>query len=1115
MTTDAAAKESTGPRVPRLARLRSVLAPLLDDRLDLHVIAAFIMVAISIFGAVAAFRVALAEHRSVALERRLALGQLQDISYRQQLLAEVLVGIGMKNVERTLKNEAVDLRQAYKAFRSAHDPSSNWLEWHAAELMAQRNASRRFSTYMRDLVSKDLSVEQEVATGSAAELRRLGILATVEKERNVEPALKFEQLDKAIAAAHEVGPQLAFIVLLFVLGLVCLTLAELNLGPPRLWWILTASGTLIAIGAAVAMLIIDPQSIWAMLPLTVLLVVAAVLAARNGLFLRERAPGHAPHPEAPEPGRVSFAHLTGHTTHDTWSRRIVLLITVSVFVSAAFAWLYSVSLKHTGEFALEAQKERAELVNRRTRLGAVTMGGAFDSSIDFLSKRVRCATATQLHALAADGMVDFSPAQLDAERKRRCDSLKQTTDNNPQMVETLDDHDLADSASSPAKRMSDNILDRKGGPATLFARSDGFAEISAGWGKRAARLLAVLTVLAIALYLFGQAYTMGETTAGRWLIGSGVVLLTASVAFGGYAWLSPVAASPDALPEGCLEAKDDHHHTLDDPHHIVEFAAIKYAEGVAEQNLASTSEADSSARSRADHAAAIAYACAIAARPGFIPAYKNYQRVISRMDNPQRNEDYSSLNSRTKLSTLREAQLNELRSFVNAGMLRPRNLLANFAFDSTVLALADAKPDALSEAHLTASQITGNATWWQRLYIQTFRPELWSDEEPSTDAVDWLNLGLLQLASGDQDELDQAEATYAKALRNGEGISPALRASALTDIEILKSYCTNLHKEIRVCSDINAAIERIRPTIAAGRPADALAARDVGVTDFVASISPHAVTWQARFDGLDPKRDRLTIAWFRDDSPAPGAAVDPNAWELRRALADQFQTFAKPEDFPAPDNTGLTKQSDVFVDDTGACLTPGRYVAELFLNGTLRTSQVATIEGSELRAYKSRDLDLTWCIPTAWQPWSGKTTGHPWFEDRPMRGFVINAGSDTPKLGGVIMTFYAPATLSEDKRRAYFLRRAIRILLRKDQRDDKGNASSSWSQEAEDRLARNVNRFEDFTERDCRANTPLGSMTYRFLTNRSDKNMVHIAIVDGRLPAKDACTILGSVTNYF
>ena len=52
--------------------------------LDLHVIAAVIMIAIAVFGAVAAYRVALAEQRTVNLERRLAMGQLLDIGYRQQ-----------------------------------------------------------------------------------------------------------------------------------------------------------------------------------------------------------------------------------------------------------------------------------------------------------------------------------------------------------------------------------------------------------------------------------------------------------------------------------------------------------------------------------------------------------------------------------------------------------------------------------------------------------------------------------------------------------------------------------------------------------------------------------------------------------------------------------------------------------------------------------------------------------------------------------------------------------------------------------------------------------------------------------------------------------------------
>jgi hypothetical protein len=67
MTADAA--KSPTP----VQRAVSTVKAFATEKLDLHVVAALIMVAISVFGAVAAFRVALAEQRSVALERRLAL----------------------------------------------------------------------------------------------------------------------------------------------------------------------------------------------------------------------------------------------------------------------------------------------------------------------------------------------------------------------------------------------------------------------------------------------------------------------------------------------------------------------------------------------------------------------------------------------------------------------------------------------------------------------------------------------------------------------------------------------------------------------------------------------------------------------------------------------------------------------------------------------------------------------------------------------------------------------------------------------------------------------------------------------------------------------------------
>lgn len=1090
--------------------------------LNRHLVAAMIMVAISVFGAVAAYRVALAEQRSVALERRLALGQLQDISSRQQLLAEVLVRIGLSNMEVTLRNEALDLRRAYKVFADHDGGASTWLEWHAAELMAHRNTLRRFSSHLRDLSDPKLNVEQELASRSAQELRRLGFLAVVNlepaKEGVVEPVLSFPQLEHAIEKAHEVGPALAFCVLLFVFGLVCLTLAELGLGPANLWGWLVGAGTLVATGATIAVLAIDPAAWSAILLLTLLVIVVAFLAIRSGVLLKSHAKGHAPHPEAPEPARVSFAHLAGHSSHDNWSRSIVLLITLAVFTSAVFGWLYSVSLKHAGEYGLHAQEMRAELVNQRARLGAVTMGGVFDSSINFLVARIRCGASTQLAMLAADGQVNIDRGEVEKDREQRCNDLKKRTQDNIVLVDVLDSHDLADSSLNPAQRLQDRIMDRKGGPDQTFALSDGFAEASAGWFNRAALVLAVLTVLAITLYLFGQAYTMGETTAGRWLIGSGIALLCVSLGIGIYAWIKPVIVLPEeALPEACNDG-GDHHDVTKDAEHLIEYAAVKYAEGVANQNVAATSLAGSAEQAEADAKAAAAFSCAILVRPAFIPAFQKYQRTLSRMNSPQRDESYTSLNSRTRLADLHDLQLRELRAFVKAGMLRPLHQLGNLAFDSTVLALAEQRPEALAEARTVLRTITGQSSWWERLYVEWMRPELWTDEPPSTSAVDWLNLALSQLASGDEDQIGAAEVTYDKALKQESGRSPELLASALTDLEILRAYCGNLYDDGSTCVHVTNAIERVRPRIASGAGANDLPKESgVKVYGFSASATPYSVEWQARIDGFDPKVDRLTVAWFRDDRPDAGDSVDATRWQLRRAIPDLFDIYhpERSDRLPAADQNNITRRTTMLPRAERWCLSSGRYVTELFLNGVQVASADVAVAPHDLHVYRSRDLDVTLCIPKTWEYWSGNREMHPWIADKPMRGFVDGGSTDNPRFGGAVMTFYAPPGMSEAKRRDYFLHRAIQILLRKNQRDAKGNLASNWTLEAENRLARNAIPIESVAPADCRSEQGLGEPAYRLVQSISDKNIVHIAVVDGKQPGKVTCAVLKSLTSYF
>lgn len=1091
--------------------------------LDRHLVAAMIMVAISVFGAVAAYRVALAEQRSVALERRLALGQLQDISSRQQLLAEVLVRIGLTNMQNSLRNEAADLRRAYKAFADNDGGASTWLEWHAAELMAHRNTLRRFTTQLRDLEDKKLNVEQELATRSAQELRRLGFYAVVNlepaKDGVVEPILSFPQLEHAIERAHEVGPALAFCVLLFVLGLVCLTLAELGLGPPSLWGWLVSSGTLIAISSTFAVLVIDPASWSAILLLSIVVIVAAFLAIRSGMLLTSHKKGHTPHPEAPEPARVSFAHLAGHSSHDNWSRTIVLLITGAVFMSAVFGWLYSVSLKHAGEYGLHAQEMRAELVNQRARLGAVTMGGVFDASASFLVARIRCAASTQLGQMASDGVVRIDRAEVEKDRETRCAELERQEKKNEGLVDILDTNDLADSSDYPAQRLQDQILDRKGGPEQVFALSDGFAEVSAGWFNRASLLLAVLTILAITLYLFGQAYTMGETTAGRWLIGSGIALLCVSLGVGLYAWVRPVIVMPEgALPQACKEEGDDHHPVTEDEHHLIEYAARKYAEGVARQNFATTSAAGSKEQAEADAQSAAAFGCAILVRPAFIPAFQKYQRTISRMNSPQRDESYTSLNSKTKLSDLHDLQLRELRAFVKAGMLRPLHQLGNLAFDSTVLALTDKRPDALDDARTVLGMITGEATWWQKLYVEWMRPELWTEEPPSKSAVDWLNLGLSQLASGDAEQLAAAETTYDKALKPEMGWTPGLLASALTDLEILQAYCGNLHDARTSCVEVDNAIERIRPRIASGAgQGDLPTASKARAYGFEASVSAYSVEWQARIDGFDPKTDRLTVAWFRDDRLGMGQTADTSQWQLRRAIPDLFDIYHpdSSDSLPAADTNGVTRHVTNLPRAEGWCMSSGRYVAELFLNGVKVASSDVILATHDLHLYRSRELDIAWCIPKTWGYWSGNSAKHPWIADKPVRGFVDGGPDEKPKFGGAVMTFYAPPGMPDAQRRDYFLHRAIQVLLRKGQKNAKGEDQSSWSLAVENQLARNAIPVDNLSAADCRGDTGFGEPVYRVVQNVSDKNIVHIAVVDGKQPGKVTCAVLKSLTSYF
>lgn len=1097
-------------------RAQVALAPLSFESVDRHVVAAAIMIMIAVFGAVAAYRAGLAEQRSIALERRLAHAQLQDISLRQEYLDEVLVGIGIADLRTTLLNEAEELRRVYNALATGDGAAATWLDWHATELLAQRHTHHLFAADLDTLPSsKATSVEQDLATHSAAELRQQGYNTVVSEDRNVQIALSFPLLDQAIAKAHEAVPDLAFYVLLYIVGLVCLTAAELELGPRFLWGFLVGAGSLIALVATFEVLRIDPPTAIALAPLSAAFSCLVFFAARAGLFAHARRPGHAAHPEAPEPTRAPFLHLSGHRAHDPWSKLVVGMIALAVFMSALFGWRYSESLKHMGEFALGAQQKRVELVNQRARLHGAVLGGKFNSAMQLLTARIGCTFATQLSLLVADGKLamDQGSAGLVArERERRCEGLKKRSKDS-WLLDEMDKDNLVDSSLFPARRLRNETMVRADGPENRFGLADGFSEISAAWGIRAAQLLAVLTVLAIVLYLFGQAYAMGDTTAGRWLVGSALLLLFVSSAFGFYAWLAPILAS-DLIPEACGDGhkeQTESHATVEQ--FAVERAAYKYDEGMAAFNRATTAP-ESGEQAAFDEKAIAAFECALAHRPNFIPALQKLAETKARMKSPQRGEAYVSLRSKAMLSEVVKTHLRRLRALERSGLSRPHALLDAYSFNAAMLALTKNRPDLLSEAQTVLASMTGTASWWQRFYVEALRPELSSDEGLSQSPGIWLNLGLAELARGEADKLESVERIYDSALGQKAPLPPDLLAGALTDLEILKAYCSTLHAAKGACGPIVAAADRIRARVAvaasrAELPRDSTAR----VSGFRAAASPSTAVWQARIEGFEPTRDRLAVAWFADERNVQASEPRADLWKVRRVIPALFETYypGATAKLPAPDARGRTLRVVSYVDQTNACLPAGRYVVELFLNDALKASQRMVVS-SDLQVYRSRELDLLWCIPGWWTPYRSKNTGDRWLADMPARGFTLGGERGRDPLGA-IMSFYAPPGMPDDERKQYFVRRAVRMLFRM------ADKTEQLTQEGEDRLIRRTVSIDSLSDEQCSSPKRLGWPGFRVLSRRidqpSDKNLVHIGIVSPKIRAREACEILKSLRHYY
>lgn len=223
------------------------------------------------------------------------------------------------------------------------------------------------------------------------------------------------------------------------------------------------------------------------------------------------------------------------------------------------------------------------------------------------------------------------------------------------------------------------------------------------------------------------------------------------------------------------------------------------------------------------------------------------------------------------------------------------------------------------------------------------------------------NLALAMLGSGD---VDGAERGY-RAL--GEGIAllapylrPYLVSAALAPIDLTL-------KAPRPASDETiAAMKGLVVASAYEAPTESAARIEAVTAELFASV----VQWRATIHDFDPERDRLAVQWYRLDSKiGEWGALPVLSGPLTFNGFDSAGVF-----FQDGDDSYWGNTTAVLNDLPPACVQPGQYRVELYLNGELQASREATASAQQgdYSPVFARDVGVGMCLPGGWE-----STGSP------------------------------------------------------------------------------------------------------------------------------------------
>lgn len=1000
------------------------------------------MVIFAVLGAVTAYRGARTEQDTVAIAEKLAQGELIEVGERQRLRTQTASAAALWAREDAVWWAGQALaRSAESARRDKRLDEAAWLTMRAQEEFAAARAIRHVRA---EFASRMLPVDQEnlrvaaaladmgfgtfvhfqaaEAAGDAAETKghvpARPSAATCHQSTGMELSQVWCATRARLEDLHGHVRTSSLVVAAFVLALTFFTISDASAKarwPQLKWWFLCV-GLVVGVSALVVVLVRDDGTAWPWLVGALVATPLAWLGLHYAVAYAERK--HWVHPEKGEGSvhseEVAFeraalrAPVLGHHIEHWFGIVTIVLIAAMVFVSAAVGWGYSVASTHADADAQEARKAAAEMVIRGA-LFASRQSELVRELASTAERRVRLGLANQRVQLAK--FADAMKARHDDEETRHANELRsyraQFSD-----LETLMDADTLSVEGDPIHpsrllwqflrsrstdvppetdqargwRKDEERSQRSRNVYEAFAQWDLNSGRSVAWRSVATRLLAALTIFAIALYFLGQALAMEPTR-------SGYVLLIAGIVFGCFGvGSSLVSASPMVRLSGFDEATPQQLEAVlaeakcpavysdfsTGPERRYELAAYFFGIGTA----IGDSRSDAGDLERAERY----FKCAVALNADFAYARLKLAVVKSKLASLDFGEPYFGLPARDKVQGT--ADLKQARDLLQrAGLDLSTDQRSSLAYETALNALITRDEEALVQADATAQETLDLVTGGRIL------------AQPHTAALLDFNLGFVRLARG---RFDEARKDYKAGLAVETG--DAFRVSSLTDLEtVWLLRCEDAATAAGTkfdCAGLRSALIDIRRAMLSHQPSGGQSpqARVKSQDDFKVSATANHLF--AHLRGVDPEADDLWLVWSR---------LEPG-WEMWRTLQRVSRPVTAPrkQDDTVVMNAGTLSVRRSFLGSywgSKTCLAEGHYRADLYSHGTLIATRPVDLAMPQMKAARFPELNLHLCLPPGWTALPEKAKAA---EQRSNYGVVRGVNNGANKAAAFVFSFYLP-----------------------------------------------------------------------------------------------------------